>query len=105
MRSRYGRPTAKGIINEQNERLHTGYVNFPDDRTYRFWYHTDEAKIYWDNDKGRTRNIWSGKQNHIGSYVYFFEGKSLFLKVSLSFSLNYTVPLGMAHAKIWPSPD
>ena len=69
MRSAYNRPTAKGEINEQNERLHTGYVNFPDDRKYRFWYHTDEAKIYWDNDKGRTRNIWTGRKKYKGTSV------------------------------------
>ena len=60
------RPTAKGEINEENEFVHTGYVNFPDARKYNFWYHADEAKIYWDNDKGQTSNIWTGEKNPKG---------------------------------------
>ena len=60
---------AKGIINEQNERVHTGYVHFPDDRTYKFWYHTDLATIYWDHDKGHTGNIWGGKKNPLGKFL------------------------------------
>ena len=59
--SKSSRPTAKGEIDETNALIHTGYVTFPDDRKYKFWYHTDEAKIYWDNDKGKTNNIWHGK--------------------------------------------
>ena len=75
------RPAAKGEISEQNERLHTGFVNFPDDRKYRFWYHTDEAKIYWDNVKGKTRNIWTGKKNYKGSYVDLFEERWFFQNI------------------------
>jgi len=54
-----GRPTASGIINEAGL-VQTGYVNFPDDRRYNFWYYPKEATIYWDNVKGRTSNIWRG---------------------------------------------
>ena len=31
----------------------TGYINFPDDRVYKFWVREDEDRIYWDADKGR----------------------------------------------------
>ena len=61
---KWNRPTAKGEINETDAKVHTGFVTFPDDRKYRFWYHTDKAKIYWDNDKGNTNNIWTGKRAH-----------------------------------------
>ena len=59
--SRTNRPTARGEIDETDRLIHTGYVNFSDDRKYKFWYHADEAKIYWDDDKGKTSNIWNGR--------------------------------------------
>ena len=68
------RPAATGEINEQNPRLHTGHVYFQDDRTYPFWYHTDEAKIYWDKDKGWNVKEWSGKKNHKG-FCITLQGK------------------------------
>merc|ERR1719193_150703 len=55
-----GRPTARGQIDETNGKVQTGYVVFPDDRRYNFWYHTEESTIYWDHDKGKTSNIWAG---------------------------------------------
>ena len=70
--SRSNRPTAKGEIDETNKSIHIGFVTFPDDRKYKFWYHTDEAKIYWDNDKGKTNNVWTGNSTH-------GRGKSQFL--------------------------
>ena len=44
----------------------TGSIHFSDARTYKFWYHSDEEKIYWDHPKGRTRNIWTGKKHIAG---------------------------------------
>ena len=55
------RPTATGVIDETSHVVHTGHVVFPDDRKYNFWYYPQEATIYWDNDKGKTNNIWKGK--------------------------------------------
>ena len=55
-----GRPTAFGQIDETNGLVQRGYVIFPDDRRYNFWYYTEEAVIYWDHDKGKTTNIWRG---------------------------------------------
>ena len=54
------RPTASGEIDETDDHIHTGFVNFPDDRVYKFWYHADEAKIFWGNDRGKTSNVWTG---------------------------------------------
>merc|ERR1719397_1537058 len=46
-----GRPNAIGKINE-NGYIHTGFVDFPDDTKYDFWYHPDEGIIYWGADNG-----------------------------------------------------
>ena len=54
--------TATGQIDGTNGPVQTGYVIFPDDRRYNFWYYMEEAVIYWDNDKGKTKNIWRGKK-------------------------------------------
>ena len=60
--------------------VYTGFIDFPD-RTagpLNFWYHADEAKIYWENDKGNTENIWTGigrdrsKSKFYAFLLYFF---------------------------------
>ena len=55
--SEYGRPNAHGLIESINS---IGFANFPDDRKYEFYYHSDDCCIYWDNDRGLTDNIWKG---------------------------------------------
>jgi len=42
---------ANGVIDE-TKLIDTGFVDFPEDRKYNFWYHPDEGTIYWDADKG-----------------------------------------------------
>jgi hypothetical protein len=49
------RPTANGVIDETGP-VHTGFMVFPDDRKYFFWYHPDQRIIYWDNDNGS--HVW-----------------------------------------------
>ena len=73
--SNWYRPTARGEIDETDELIHTGYVDHPDDREYQFWYHTDEAKIYWDHDKGNTSNIWHGKKKGSMHLLKSYSGK------------------------------
>ena len=34
---KWNRPTAYGTIDESKGNVHTGSVNFSDDRTYKFW--------------------------------------------------------------------
>lgn len=61
MEQQGNRPTATGEIDETDSKVHTGFVFFPDvPQTHNFWYHSDEAVIYWDNVKGNTTNIWTG---------------------------------------------
>jgi len=40
-----------GVIDETKD-IHTGFVDWPEDKKYNFWYHPDEGIIYWDADKG-----------------------------------------------------
>jgi len=54
-----GRRDASGQIDE-TKTPHRGWVTFPDDRKYSFWFYPSEKTIYWDADKGRTNNIWRG---------------------------------------------
>ena len=63
--ARWKLPTARGEIDESNNQIQTGFVHFPNDRKYKFWYRTDEATVYWDADKGKTRNIWRGKRRSL----------------------------------------
>ena len=64
----FNRPTATGEIDETNSLVHTGFLIHPDDRLYKFWYHSDEGIIYWGNDKGKTDNMWKGKVNVVGKF-------------------------------------
>ena len=78
-----GRPTATGQIDGTNGPIQTGYVIFPDDRRYNFWYYMEEAVIYWDHDKGKTTNIWRGlRGGTLYSYFMFIflydMGKSVY---------------------------
>jgi hypothetical protein len=53
------------------EEYGTGYMYFPDDRSYDIYYYPNENTIYWDGLKGETNNIWV-KHNgclHYGSFV------------------------------------
>ena len=51
------RPDASGQMNPGQHSL-IGFVNFPDDRTYKFNYYPEEEIMYWDGDKGSTSNMW-----------------------------------------------
>ena len=44
-----GRPDAHGVIQST---LLVGFAEFPDDRVYNFFFHSDDCNIYWDNDRG-----------------------------------------------------
>ena len=63
------RPDAKGEIDETNELVHTGYINFPDDRRYSFWYYTKEGTIYWDKDKGPSK--WTSVMSKLHLHMVF----------------------------------
>ena len=59
-------PNVFGTIDESDELRHHGIVRFPPPRgTQDFFYYPKEAKIYWDNSKGKSQDVWVGQRSKI----------------------------------------
>ena len=59
-------PNVFGTIDESDELRHHGIVRFPPPRgTQDFFYYPKEAKIYWDNSKGHSKDVWAGLRSMI----------------------------------------
>merc|ERR1711935_400341 len=52
------REDAFGEIDEMCEDgIHTGFIEFPDDRRYDMWYYPQEGKLHFDEERGG--NCWT----------------------------------------------
>ena len=61
------RPPATGRVDESNWEVQTGYLNFPDDRRFSFWYYPSEGVIHFDSERGGNKwkadpDMWKAEE-------------------------------------------
>ena len=57
-------PSVYGSIDESDEYRHQGIVRFPPPRGIQdFFYYPKEAKLYWDNSKEKSQDVWVGQRS------------------------------------------